>query len=265
MKVDRPTCHFNISFLLTISTCLWACTCFAKDLDYPMVKIPHGKFTISLPIYFSNKIEYVKKEVSIDKDYYIGKYEVTNSLWQKCYKDKGCSRPAFYRAEEGRNNPSVRLNWHDAYQFTKWISKKTGKHYRLPTEEEWAYAAYMGKDITGEKSSQEVTFDYSSKSIASIAEKITVPIGTINKNDWGVYDYYGNVWEWTLTCWYGSKENMLKDRTTEELNSPSACTTRIARGETRSHIPDFISDTYNGGCATLRPAANLGFRMVREI
>jgi hypothetical protein len=58
---------------------------------------------------------------------------------------------------------------------------------------------------------------------------------------------------------------MLMNRTIKFLNTPDACTTRIARGETRSHIPDFISDTYNGGCATLRPAANLGFRLVREI
>ena len=230
-----------------------------------MIKIEKGNFTLNIPVYLSTKIVYVPKKVKIKKDYYIGKYEVTNRLWTQCYKEKGCEKEAFYKAASGKNNPSVRLNWHDAYQFSKWISKKTGDKYRLPTEEEWAYAAYMGDDSGDRNSDKEITYDYGSRSEESLASKMTRPAGSINKNKWGMNDFYGNVWEWTLTCWYGSEENMLKERTIKELNNPRACTTRITRGETRSHIPDFISDTYNGGCATLRPAANLGFRLVKEI
>lgn len=238
--------------------------CLSKKIDYPEIKIKKGSFTLNIPVYYSTKIVYIPKKVKFEKDYYIGKYEVTNRLWTKCYKDKGCDKSAFYSSEEGKDNPSVRLNWHDAYQFTKWISKKTGKRYRLPTEEEWAYAAYMGNDQGDQGSDKVVTYDYSKVNSDNIAAKITKPVGSINHNAWGMHDYFGNVWEWTLTCWYGSEKNMLKKRTIKELNNPGACTTRITRGETRSHIPDFISDTYNGGCATLRPAANLGFRLVRE-
>ncbi len=235
-----------------------------EKIDYPLIDIPKGSFELKIPIYSSKKVIYIKKKVKFDNNFKIGKFEVTNALWTKCYEDKGCIKPAFYVAEEGKNNPSVRLNWHDAYQFSIWLSKVTKKKYRLPTEEEWAYAAYMGKD-TGDRSSDKViTYDYNPKKIKNLAAKITRPVGSNNKNAWGMNDYFGNVWEWTLTCWYGSQENMLKKRTIKELNTPKACTTRIARGETRSHIPDFISDTYNGGCATLRPAANLGFRLVRE-
>lgn len=230
-----------------------------------MVEIPKGVFTLHIPIYYLNKIIYEKKKVEFKKNFFIGKYEISNSLWNECYKEKGCSKEAFYNTDEGLQNPSVRLNWHDAYQFSLWISKKTGKKYRLPTEEEWVYSASMGDELAKKDFSKEVTYDYSSKSISGITEKITKPIGSINRNEWGMYDFLGNVWEWTLTCWFSSRENILKNRSIKELNTPSACTTRIARGETRSHIPDFISDTYSGGCATLRPAANLGFRLVREI
>jgi formylglycine-generating enzyme required for sulfatase activity len=254
-----------IIILLIISAGNFPCTSFSKSkIDYPLLRAPKGSFTLNIPIYYSNKIVYVKKKVTFKKGFSIGKFEVSNKLWNQCHKAKGCTKDAFYRAPEGHNNPSVRLNWHDAYQFTKWISKKTGEKYRLPTEEEWAYAAYMGDDKGDRKSDKEVTYDYGSASIESVAAKITKPLGSINKNAWGMHDFYGNVWEWTLTCWYGSEENMLKDRTPKELNNPGACTTRVTRGETRSHIPDFISDTYNGGCATLRPAANLGFRLVKE-
>jgi len=250
--------------LLLIGAGFIPCAAFSANVNYPLIKIPKGSFTLNIPVYYSNKIVYVKKEVIFKKGYSIGKYEVTNKLWNQCYKEKGCSKSAFYRSAEGNNNPSVRLNWHDAFQFSKWISKKTGKTYRLPTEEEWAYAAYMGKDSGDKASDKEVTYDYANAKLSDLSAKITHPVGSINSNEWGMHDFYGNVWEWTLTCWYGSEENMLKKRSVAELNTPDACTTRITRGDTRSHIPDFISDTYNGGCATLKPAANLGFRLVRE-
>lgn len=254
-----------ISSLLIISVGVFSHTSLAKrNIDYPMIKAPKGSFTLNIPIYYSDKIVYVKKKVVFEKPFHIGKFEVSNRLWNECHESGGCSKSAFYSAPEGEQNPSVRLNWHDAYQFSLWISKVTGDKYRLPTEEEWAYAAYMGDDKGDKKSEKEVVYDYGSASIAALAAKVTKPIGSINKNAWGLNDFYGNVWEWTLTCWYGSKDNMLKKRSADELNSPSACTTRVTRGETRSHIPDFISDTYNGGCATLRPAANLGFRLVKE-
>ena len=254
-----------ISLLIIIGVGILPHTSQAKSkLNYPMLKAPKGKFTLNIPIYFSDKIVYVKKHVTFEKDFSIRKYEVSNKLWNKCFKDGGCTKKAFFSAPEGVNNPSVRLNWHDAYQFSVWISKKTGDKYRLPTEEEWAYVAFMGDDKGDKKGEEEVIYDYGAASIAALAAKVTQPLGSINSNKWGMHDFYGNVWEWTLTCWYGSKENMLKERTATELNNPGACTTRITRGETRSHIPDFISDTYNGGCATLRPAANLGFRLVKE-
>ena len=237
---------------------------YSKNIDYPMVEIPKGVFTMQIPVYYLNKIVYIKKEVEFKQNFFIGKYEVSNHLWNQCYRDKGCSKDAFYNSDEGLKNPSVRLNWHDAFEFSKWISKSTGKKYRLPTEEEWVYSAVLGDESTKIDFDKEVIYDYNSAVISGIAEKITKPIGSINSNKWGMYDFLGNVWEWTLTCWFSSRENILKERSISELNSPSACTTRIARGETRSHIPDFISDTYSGGCATLRPAANLGFRLVRE-
>jgi formylglycine-generating enzyme required for sulfatase activity len=218
----------KLFLIIFISVGLAPYTCFSKSkLNYPLIKAPKGEFTLQIPVYYSNKVVYIKKLVKCKKPFFIGKFEVTNTLWNQCFKDKGCNKPAFYTSEEGKNNPSVRLNWHDAYRFSKWISKKTGRKYRLPTEEEWAYAAYMGNDKGDKNSDKEVTYDYSSKSLEKIAQKITRPVGSMNRNEWGLNDYYGNVWEWTLTCWYGSEENMLKPRTTKELNDPGACTTRI--------------------------------------
>ena len=232
----------------------------ASPFNYETITAPPGQYILNIPINNFSNIEYIKKHVSFKAPFRIGKFEVSNKQWDICYKKGGCSHPALKRPGETDENPVVRVNWHDAYEFSEWLSSISDENYRLPTEEEWVYAAYMGKDHR----EQEVEYDYSS--IQSIKEnaKVTKKIGSYNNNAWGFSDYHGNVWEWTLSCWYSSEENILKKASIQELNSPEACTTRIAQGENRSHIPDFIFDTYNGGCATLRPAANLGFRLVVE-
>lgn len=240
---------------ILLSSSLWS-----NSFDYPLVLIKAGQSTLYVPISNSYQTTYVKKEYKIPKDFYIGQYEVSNQQWTACYLDQGCSKAAQTKDQEGPQHPAVRLNWHDAFQYSQWLSKKTGQTYRLPTEEEWTYAAHMGKV----HQETETSYEYSSIDVNKIPVKITRPLGSISKNQWGIYDLMGNVWEWTLSCWFSSEENILKTIPIEKLNSPQFCSVRIAVGENRAHIQDFISDTYNGGCATLRPAANLGFRLVKE-
>lgn len=228
------------------------------SINYKTVKIEPGEFELNIPIATSFRLEYLQKTVKIKSAFEIGKYEVSNAEWNACYKAGGCNHPALLEEGEALENPVARVNWHDAFQFSIWLSKVSGKKYRLPTEEEWTYAAQAG---TPHKA-VEVTYDYSQ---LNKFVKQTEPRGSHPENEWGLADTIGNVWEWTLSCWFASKENILKERGVEYLNSPNACFTRIALGENRSHIPDFIADTYSGGCATLRPAANLGFRLIREL
>ena len=131
-----------------------------KEFNYPMVEIQKGSFELKIPILTSFSVDYITKPINFTKSFLIGKYEVSNQLWNLCFQDQGCSAPAKMEAGENLNHPVVRVNWHQAYQFTKWISNKTGKNYRLPTEEEWSYAAHLGK------SHQEsiAIYDYSSLS-----------------------------------------------------------------------------------------------------
>lgn len=227
---------------------------------YELIRIPAGESTLYIPVDNSYEITFIKKKYAVKKPFFIGKYEVTNNLWNQCNQAGICKKGATFKKNEGLNNPVTRVNWHDAQQFATWISAATGAVYRLPTEEEWTYAAFLGQ----EHKEIETKYDYTKIALNRLPEKITLPIGSYGSNAWGMNDVTGNVWEWTLTCWYGAEESVVKERTIAELNSAKTCTTRIALGETRSHIPDFISDTYGGGCATLRPAANLSFRLVKE-
>lgn len=229
-------------------------------IDYPLISVPAGSYTLLIPDNNFFKLDHLEKKVAFDSAFQIGKFEVSNRLWNECFKFKGCNRPATLREGETLDSPVVRINWHDAYAFSKWYSSHTNKRYRLPTEEEWIYAAHLGKDHRN----IEIQYDYSDLQKIRNISKRTMPLGSFKENAIGFSDYQGNVWEWTLTCWYASKDKKLKDYSIAELNTPRACTTRIVQGENRSHIPDFIVDTYSGGCATLEPAANLGFRLVLE-
>lgn len=231
-----------------------------NSIDYPLISAPQGRYTLYIPDNNFFQVNYLEKEVVFESTIQIGKFEVSNRLWNLCFEHSGCNRPAMVREGETLDSPVVRVNWHDAYGFTQWYSSYTGKRYRLPTEEEWVYAAYLGRDHRN----VELQYDYSDLDKIRKISKKTMPSGAFKENALGFSDYQGNVWEWTLTCWHASEEKKLKKYSIADLNTPNACATRIVQGENRSHIPDFIMDTYSGGCATLEPAANLGFRLVLE-
>lgn len=227
---------------------------------YPVVKIPAGEMTYDVPVGSYTGVSYVNVEIKFEKPYKIGKYEVTVGLWNQAVADGWCEKRPELQDPELQDHPMVRVTWHDAYRFAQWISAKTGRTYRLPTEHEWFYAANEGQ-YTREQSK---TYSYANLEEIRQTPKITHPIGTFGANAWGMYDTAGNVWEWTLAGYALAEETLKKPQDPKELNDPEFSATRITGGEHRAHVPDFIADTYNGGCATLKPAANLGFRLVLE-
>ena len=221
-----------------------------------LVTIPKGGMDLEVPVYSYVKTEYVKKQIEFNDSYKIGAYEITIKQWNICHEMGGCKKRARMRKGETEDHPVTRVSWIDAYNFTKWLSFETGQNFRLPTEEEWTYAAFMGKHYRAEY----VEYDFNDVILAR--PKITHIQGAFGKNDWGMNDIQGNVWEWTLTCWTSSLDSQSKLSDAAVLNDPKACGTRFLWGEERAHIPFFVNTTYNGGCATARPASNLGFRIV---
>ena len=230
-----------------------------QDL-YPVIEIPAGRMQYDVPVSSYTGVDYLTVPIVIDKPFKIGKYEVTVALWNMYVKDGwGESRPELEDPER-QNHPIVKVTWHDAHRFALWLSQKTGKTYRLPTEHEWFYAANEGKY----RREQAFVYDYTDLDIIRQTPKLTYPVGHFGANNWGMHDHVGNVWEWTLTGYALAEETLREKQDPKILNDPAYSATRITGGEHRAHVPDFISDTYNGGCATLKPAANLGIRLVLE-
>lgn len=232
----------------------------APAFTYETVEVPAGSMTYSIPQNTYLATEWLDISVEIARPFRMGKFEVTNRQWQACVDDGGCEKALKLKPDETLDHPVTRVNWHDARQFSVWLSAATGDSYRLPTDQEWFYVASLGEGYRAD----EKEYDYSDLVAVRAVPKATFPVGNFGENAWGVSDMIGNVWEWTLSCHALAEERLLNPLSTEKLNRPDTCYTRLVGGEHRAHIPDFIRDTYNGGCATLKPAANLGFRLVLE-
>lgn len=236
----------------------------ATDLlpSLEMVSVDAGSYDLTIAVPGAFGVDYLSRHATIGRDFEISRHEITIAQWNRCFQAGACQKPAKHKSYETGDHPVTNVNWLDAIQFTRWLSATTGEDYRLPTEEEWAYIAFSGANVT-----QAMLEDW------SFERSITTTIGTerlrkaggFGETDWGVADMKGNVWEWTMTCWFNSDIENKQQRSIDELKDPELCANRVVQGIERGHVPFFVGETYSGGCSTGRPIDNIGFRVVREL
>lgn len=227
--------------------------------------IQAGAYTLTILVPNSLGRKYYTKSVQIDRPFQISRHEVTIDQWNKCHAAGGCRRKAFQRPYQTGDHPVTRVSWFEAYTFTKWLSSETGETYRLPTEEEWAYVAFSGKDFSRAVIDGLIENRKLIQTASMSRFRKTLPIGSSGTNSWGITDMTGPVWEWTMTCWFSSDEENKRPRTIEQLSNPELCPNRIVQGDERAHVPFFVDKVYTGGCGTGAPVDHIGFRIVRQI
>ncbi len=214
-----------------------------KSYEPEMVSIPAGKFKMGGVQYSDDEFEEKPVHEVYVKAFSISKYEITvgqfksfvrdtNYRGSKVDRDWGCKgfmQPTFTQAD---NHPVVCVTWHDAVAYTKWLSRKTGKKYRLPTEAEWEYVARAGTSTWywwGDNLGRNKANCPGCGSRWDMDMNSTAPVGSFAANPWGLYDTAGNVWEWTCSqatsSYDGSEKKCL-------LSDPSA---RIVRGGSWNH------------------------------
>ena len=162
-------------------------------IEPQMVAIPAGRFRMGCGTVQRFKNCKPVHDVTMGA-FHISKFEVTFEEYDRFAKATGRTLP--YDRGWGRDRrPVIDVSWYDAVAYTQWLSTNTGKRYRLPSEAEWEYAARGG--ITGDGNKPDLN------AIAwwgGNANGRTHPVGGKAPNAYGLYDMFGNAWEWTQDC-----------------------------------------------------------------
>ena len=195
------------------------------------------------------------------KDFEMGRFDVTRGQFAefvnetnydaggKCWTFEGeweersgrnWRNPGFPQDD---NHPVACVNWNDAQAYILWLSKKTGKQYRLPREAEWEYACYGGSqtEYCGSNDINAVAW-YESNSGGQ-----THAVGQKQANGYGLYDMSGNVWQWMEDCGEGD------------------CAQRMLRGGSWNYEPQIVRAAYRFRLETTIRTFNYGFRLARTL
>ena len=235
-----------------------------------MVVVPAGSFLMGSPEFEEGRFdnEGPVRRVRIPVPFAMGVYEVTFAEWDECDADGGCGGH-FPDAEDwGRGRrPVVNVSWEDAQAYVRWLSAKTGKRYRLPSESEWEYAARAGtrtpfstgETISTEQANYNGNYTYGAGR-KGVYRRQTVPVGTFGANAWGLHDVHGNVWEWTQDCWNGSYAGAPTDGSAWGSGD---CSVRVLRGGSWTDFPRHLRSANRIGFTPADRNLGSGFRMAR--
>ena len=223
-----------------------------KDgINIDMVRVEARTFTMGATPEMENPFDWEKPthQVTLTNDYYIGKYEVTQALWQAVMGNN----PSKFN---GDNLPVENVSWNDCQEFISKLNRITGKTFRLPTEAEWEYAARGGKKSKGYQFS-------GSNNISDVAwykdnsGSKTHAVGSKQANELGIYDMSGNVFEWCQD-WFGSYSS------SSQVNpiSANSGSLRVIRGGSWNFNASFCRSSYRYGHSPDLRYDDLGLRLV---
>jgi formylglycine-generating enzyme required for sulfatase activity len=192
------------------------------DLCPEMVVIPPGQFRMGDlhggGMYWENPVH----DVRIDYSFAVGKYEVTFAEWDACVSDGGCGNYHLIDWGWGRGDrPAINVSWDDARGYVAWLSRKTGREYRLLSESEWEYAARGGATTRYSWGNSIGSGNANCSGCGSQWDTVaSSPAGSFRPNGFGLFDVHGNVWEWVEDCW----------RDDYSGSPPRECRERVLRG-----------------------------------
>lgn len=222
-----------------------------NGINIEMVKVEAGSFNMGATPEMENPYDSEKPvhRVTLTNNYYIGKYEVTQALWQAVMG----SNPSYFK---GDDLPVEKVSWDDCQDFISKLNAMTGKRFRLPSEAEWEYAArggnknhgyqYSGSNILGD-----VAWYYGNSGPKTHA------VGTKQPNELGIYDMTGNVWEWCQD-WFGSYSSSPQTNPTGAASG----SIRVCRGGSWNYSAGLCRTSYRANNSPDDRFSYLGLRLV---
>ncbi len=216
-----------------------------------MIKVQGGKFDLGDD---SSLVDRRPAHSVTMRNYNISAYEVTQWQWRRIMG----SNPSSYQCDDC---PVNNVTWSDAQEFIARLNKLLKKHYRLPTEAEWEYAARGGqlekmKQLAGKKLPQTIAW-YNRNGDDHLHR-----VGVKKPNELGIYDMSGNVEEW-CNDWYAP--TYFTSKPVDNPQGPQGGLSRVVRGGSFNSSPDEISVTRRAGYVPDTRSITLGFRLAEDI
>jgi formylglycine-generating enzyme required for sulfatase activity len=195
-----------------------------------------------------------------------GAYVLKGVNWE--HDLKASWRAPGFRQDD--SHPVVCINFEDAMAFAAWLSRQTGKDYRLPTEAEWEYAGragtttpfWWGPSITPAQANYDGNYIYAGGAKGEW-RKATVPVGSFKPNPWGLYQVHGNAWAWCQDYWHDTYGGAPSDGSAW-LDGGDA-DRRVIRGGSWDDDPRSLRSAYRYWNAAVFRNVYLGFRVGRTL
>jgi formylglycine-generating enzyme required for sulfatase activity len=238
-----------------------------------MVVVPSGSFTMGSPASEKDRDsdEGPQHRVTIARPFAVGKFSVTFDEWDACLRDGGCNGHRAADPDSGRGRrPVVDVSWNDAKVYVAWLSRKTGRTYRLLSEAEREYVTragtttpfWWGHSISTSQANYNGNYTYGGGRKGEYRGK-TVPVDSFQPNPFGLYQVHGNVWEWTEDClnW-----NYVGAPSDGSAWTSGECSYRVLRGGSWFVDPKFLrSADRDSKITTHRGSYIVGFRVARTL
>ena len=201
-----------------------------RDCDQcpEMVVVPSGRFRMGDMNGDGQSDELPVHGVTIAYPFAVGKYEVTFAEWDACVADGGCTNRPDDQGTGRGSRPVLILSWLDTQEYVRWLSRVTGKSYRLLSEAEWEYVARAGSTTKYHWGDYLGTNKANCHLCGSQWDNtITAPVGSFEPNAFGLFDTAGNLFEWVEDCWNDSYRGAPADGSTWTSGD---CSERVLRG-----------------------------------
>ncbi len=233
-----------------------------------MVVIPAGTFQMGSADGGNN--EKPIHRVNISSPFAMSKYEIRWNEYQHCIDAGVCESELDAGFGKG-NRPIINVSWDDAQIYAKWLSKKTGKQYRLPSEAEWEYSARAGSttkyswgnnlDCNKAQYDGGSTSDCSSKK-SDLSKRGTARVGSFSANAFGLYDVHGNVREWVQDCYINNYNKTPNDGRVIE---GGVCDYRVLRGGSWDFLPVGLRSANRNYNSATTYDKDIGFRLAQDL
>lgn len=257
---------------------------------------PKGTFTLGSPDKEPERESLEKGwespqvKVTIAQPFAVGKFAVTRGEFAAFVKDSGykmadgCSvpdgggwkvRPELSWQSPGftqdERHPAVCVSWDEAKAYVAWLSRKTGKPYRLLSDAEREYIAragtttpfWWGTTISWQQAAYYSDAVYQGGGTKGSARTGTVLVDSFTANPWGFFSVHGNVWEWVQDCWNRSLQGIPTNGTARATGDD--CTKHVIRGGAWLSSPRYLRSASRIWAGTTFKGHGQGFRVARSL